>query len=137
MTPGTSSGHRQHHISLPCHHTAQHRTLDPTLCLVKAWAYTVHRLLRIPGSHSINDRQHFHRPFHWPPFMIHYSWSSSPMGKENLGFSTKLIGPHSNHSAAAMTMYLNGIPLYTIMILGRWSSDASDGYRTSAFSKIC
>ena len=28
----------------------QHRTLDPVLCPVKAWAYTVRRLLRLPSS---------------------------------------------------------------------------------------
>lgn len=34
------------------------------------------------------------------------------------------IGLHSMRSASAMAMYLNGIPVYTIMLLGRWSSDA-------------
>jgi hypothetical protein len=34
------------------------------------------------------------------------------------------VGLHSMRSASAMAMYLNGIPVYTIMLLGRWSSDA-------------
>ena len=39
------------------------------------------------------------------------------------GLSSKDIGLHSIRSSAAMAMYLNSIPVYTIMLLGRWSSD--------------
>jgi hypothetical protein len=38
--------------------------------------------------------------------------------------SEKDIGLHSIRSSAAMAMYLNHVPVYTIMLLGRWSSDA-------------
>lgn len=34
------------------------------------------------------------------------------------------IGLHSLRSSSAMAMYLNGVPVYTIMLIGRWSSDA-------------
>ena len=34
------------------------------------------------------------------------------------------VGLHSMRSAAAMAMYLKNVPVYTIMLLGRWSSDA-------------
>jgi integrase len=40
------------------------------------------------------------------------------------GLEPTEIGLHSLRSSAAMAMYLNGIPVYTIMLLGRWSSDA-------------
>ena len=40
------------------------------------------------------------------------------------GLNDKDVGLHSIRSSAAMAMYLNGIPVYTIMLLGRWSSDA-------------
>jgi hypothetical protein len=40
------------------------------------------------------------------------------------GLKPNEIGLHSLRSAAAMGMYLNDIPVYTIMLLGRWSSDA-------------
>jgi len=36
----------------------------------------------------------------------------------------KDIGLHSVRASAAMAMYLNDIPVYTIMLIGRWSSDA-------------
>jgi hypothetical protein len=35
------------------------------------------------------------------------------------------IGLHLMRSASAMAMYLNAIPVFTIMLLGRWSSDVS------------
>jgi hypothetical protein len=47
-------------------------------------------------------------------------------------------GLHSLRSSAAMAMYLNGIPVYTIMLLGRWSSDAFLRYirkQVTEFSK--
>ena len=34
------------------------------------------------------------------------------------------VGTHSLQSAAAMAMFLGGLPVYLIMLMGRWSSDA-------------
>ena len=36
----------------------------------------------------------------------------------------KEVGTHSIRSGAAMAMYLGECPVYTIMMIGRWSSDA-------------
>ncbi len=41
-----------------------------------------------------------------------------------MGFTPEQIGLHSARSGAAMAMYLAGVPVYTIMLIGRWSSDA-------------
>jgi hypothetical protein len=46
------------------------------------------------------------------------------MGKDKLGFGPEEVGTHSNRSAGAMSMFLSGTPVYTIMLIGRWSSDA-------------
>ena len=46
------------------------------------------------------------------------------LGKEKLGFMEHDVGTHSNRSGGAMGMFLAGTPVYTIMLLGRWSSDA-------------
>jgi hypothetical protein len=43
---------------------------------------------------------------------------------DEFNIKAKDVGLHSMRSASAMAMYLNGIPVYTIMLLGRWSSDA-------------
>ena len=45
-------------------------------------------------------------------------------GEEKLGFKAEEIGTHSIRSGAAMAMYLGKCPVYTIMMIGRWSSDA-------------
>jgi hypothetical protein len=50
--------------------------------------------------------------------------ATATLGPNNLGFTEKQIGLHSARSSAAMAMYLAGIPVCTIMLLGRWSSDA-------------
>ncbi len=46
------------------------------------------------------------------------------LGVEKLGFGPDEIGTHSNRSGGAMGMFLAGTPVYTIMLMGRWSSDA-------------
>ena len=46
------------------------------------------------------------------------------IGKENLGFESKDVGCHSIRSGAAMALYLGHVPVLTIMIIGRWKSDA-------------
>jgi hypothetical protein len=57
---------------------------------------------------------------------------------ELLNIKPDECGLHSLRSSAAMAMYLNGIPVYTIMLLGRWSSDAFLRYirkQVTEFSK--
>jgi hypothetical protein len=46
------------------------------------------------------------------------------MGKQRLGFGPEEVGTHSNRSGGAMSMFLSGTPVYSIMLIGRWSSDA-------------
>jgi len=48
----------------------------------------------------------------------------SKLGNATLGFSAEEIGTHSNGSGGAMGMFLAGTPVYMIMLMGRWSSDA-------------
>jgi hypothetical protein len=43
---------------------------------------------------------------------------------KGLGLDPKRIGLHCLRLLAVMAMYLNGVPVYTIMLLGCWSSDA-------------
>ena len=39
-----------------------------------------------------------------------------------LNLDPNCVGLHSARAAAAMAMYLNGVPPYTIMLIGRWKS---------------
>jgi hypothetical protein len=50
--------------------------------------------------------------------------AATAVGPDTLGFTAKEIGLHSSRSGAAMAMYLADISVFTIMLLGRWSSDA-------------
>ena len=50
--------------------------------------------------------------------------SASVFGESKLGFKIKDIGTHSIRSGAAMAMYLDEVPVYIIMLIVRWSSDA-------------
>ncbi len=46
------------------------------------------------------------------------------IGKAHLGISKQEMGTHSIRSGAAMAMYLGKCPVYTIMLIGWWSSNA-------------
>jgi hypothetical protein len=46
------------------------------------------------------------------------------IGEDRLGFKAMELGTHSIRSGAAMGMYLASVPVFTIMLIGRWSSDA-------------
>ena len=46
------------------------------------------------------------------------------MGKEVLGYSAEEIGTKSIRSAAAMAMFMDDTPVFMIMLMDRWSSDA-------------
>ena len=50
--------------------------------------------------------------------------AATVLGEETLGFKPNEIGTHSIRSGAAMAMHLAEVRVYTIMIFGRWSSDA-------------
>jgi hypothetical protein len=46
------------------------------------------------------------------------------VGEDSLGFKASKIGTHLICSCAAMQMYLGECPVYTIVLIGCWSSDA-------------
>jgi hypothetical protein len=46
------------------------------------------------------------------------------IGEGILNIKAEEVGTHSLRSAAAMAMFLGGLPVYLIMLMGRWSSDA-------------
>jgi hypothetical protein len=46
------------------------------------------------------------------------------IGEDVLGFNGCNMGKHSICSGAVMAMHLANVPVYTIMLVGWWSSDA-------------
>jgi hypothetical protein len=82
-------------------------------------------MFALPTSHQTNPRQprkiqshHGERNDHPHPKSV------ANMGTEHLGFKPEECGTHSIRSAAAMAMHMAGVPVYTIMLIGRWSNDA-------------
>ena len=45
-------------------------------------------------------------------------------GETKLGIHRSEIGTKSIRSGAAMAMYLSGVPVFSIMLIGRWSTTA-------------
>jgi len=105
------------------------RTDDPILCPVKQWARLVNRIWTYPGTtedtpvctvwrhdrrEQVTSRQ----------VITSLRAACATIGSAHLGFEPDEIGTHSLRSGAAMEMYLAGVPVYTIMLIGRWSSDA-------------
>ena len=48
----------------------------------------------------------------------------SVFGSEKLRIKPDEIGTHLIRSGGAMAMYLGGVPVFAIQLIGRWSSDA-------------
>ena len=46
------------------------------------------------------------------------------IGEDILNIKAEEMGTHSLRSAAAMAMFIGGLPVNLIMLIGRWSSDA-------------
>jgi hypothetical protein len=109
---------------------SQHRSNDPLLCPVNIWAKIVKRIYSYPTSSPdtpVNtyffseDSQNL---FSGKELLSRIRIAAKSIGEEVLGFPPESIGLHSARSGAAMAMYLGGVPVFTIMLLGRWSSDA-------------
>ena len=109
----------------------QWHTNDKELCPVKDWATTIDRLRSYPNYKDT-----------WPVYYYYDKTSKKAnqitsteiatdikaavdaIGPRILGFTSKDVGTHSNRAGFAMMNYLSGRPVYTIMLLGRWLSDA-------------
>jgi hypothetical protein len=112
------------------HDTVIHgRTDDSVLCPVLQWARLVKRIWTYPGA-SLDTpvctvwRNGRMEHITSKSILQHLRAACSSYGSARLGFEPHEVGTHSLRSGAAMEMYLGEIPVYTIMLIGRWSSDA-------------
>ena len=107
----------------------QYRSDDHDLCPVEAWATVIRRLKSYPGYdaewpvYTFHDGQHFSH-LHSSEFLMDIRAAVDVIGPAILGFTSADVGIHSNRSGGAMMMYLAKTPPYTIMMIGRWSSNA-------------
>jgi len=110
------------------HETIIHgRTDNPVLCPVKQWALLVNRIWSYQGTTENTQvstvwRHDRREQITSRQVITSLLAACATIGSARLGFEE--IGTHSLRSGAAMEMYLAAVPVYTIMLIGRWSSDA-------------
>jgi hypothetical protein len=99
---------------------------DPNLSLAECLSITFEFQKRDSPNYSVNlfrfsDGKKY--LFTGTELLKRLSLAATVIGEDILGFSAKEIGLHSARSGA-MAMYLAHAPVFTIMLLGRWSIDA-------------
>ena len=102
---------------------------DLILCGVRQWAAVVKRIRSYPGATEDTPVSAV-----WRNGKMEHITSKEmtlalraavlSIGEDILGIKAEEVGTHSIRSGAAMSMYLGECPVYTIMMIGRWSSDA-------------
>ncbi|KOR29253.1 hypothetical protein TI04_09070 [Achromatium sp. WMS2] len=108
----------------------QHRSGDPLLCPVVAWIAVVIRVRSYPGTCQTTPVNVFQNSegklqlLRASDMLLQLRLAVVIHGTQRLGFEPSDLGTHSIRSGAAMAMYLNNIPVHTIMMIGRWSSVA-------------
>jgi hypothetical protein len=101
------------------------------LCPVIAWANTIKRVLSYPHTSNTSTVNTFLNPKNNRLVRIssrqtreHIKLIVKQIGPKSLGVDITRVGTHSIRSSCAMLLYLAKIPTATIMLLGRWKSDA-------------
>ena len=104
-------------------------TDDPVLCPILQWAQLVNRILSYPNTTcdapvcAVWRHRRLDKIASTQVLSAHHA-ASKAVGSACLGFKPSKMGTHSLCSGAAMKMYLAGVPVYTIMLISRWSNDA-------------
>ena len=106
-----------------------HRSGCTLLCPVRSWASIVRRVLSYPGT--IIDNWVNTILVEKSPKTISSTTAQTKIrsaagivGEDVLGFSPSDIGKYSIRLGAAMHMYLAQVPTFSMMMIGRWSSEA-------------
>lgn len=102
---------------------------DKLLCPVIAWTKVVQRIMKCPGTNLDTHVNTFFsggkiREISSNDLLKALRAAATVLTEARLGFKPDEIGTHSIRSGAAMAMYLDEVPVYTVMLIGRWSSDA-------------
>ena len=106
----------------------QWRTHHPLLCPVRQWAELSLRIYSYPGATEntpVSATWRHNRIEHVTSQDIITTLRNAVKahGEDDLRIYQHEIGTHLIRSGAAMAMYLGGVPVFAIMMIGRWSSD--------------
>jgi hypothetical protein len=107
----------------------QWRTTDDILCPVRQWAALVQRIWAYPAATAdtpVSAVLRHNKINHITSNDIVQALRDSlkTYGEARLRINIDEIGTHSIRSGAAMAMYLGGVPVFAIQMIGRWSSDS-------------
>ena len=107
----------------------QWATRHSTLCPVFQWASLVQRIRSYPNTDENSDVStifHHGRIHHITSKIVTNALRDgvTAIGSGKLRIDPSEVGTHSIRSGSAMAMYLGGVPVFAIQIIGRWSSDA-------------
>jgi hypothetical protein len=107
----------------------QHHTRDAELCPVWLWSAIICQILSYPSTGlftSINNVLVDGKLLEVTSKMLLDCLRAIVkfIGEDHLGFKAMELGTHSICSGAAMGMYLASVPVFTIMLISHWSSDA-------------
>ena len=99
------------------------------LCPVKQWAAIVKRIGSYPGSSmttKVSAVLVHGRISHITQKQVNDALRDGvkAYGESKLQILASEVGTHSLRSGSAMAMYLGGIPVYAIQLIGRWKSDS-------------
>ncbi|KAL7524113.1 hypothetical protein ACHAXR_000446, partial [Thalassiosira sp. AJA248-18] len=110
-------------------------TSDTLLCPVTLFAFTITRLRSYPQYDPqwpiftfFDKQKNKFIPIRSKEIQQDIKLAVKTIGRDILGFGPADVGTHSNRSALAMQLYLQRVPPYTIMLIGRWRSDAFLSY---------
>ena len=106
-------------------HKSTHAIHNPVL----AWANTVHRFMSYPGFDQtwtvdtwFNGKTQI--CIKSSAILDDIKASVYYLGEDKLGFAVEDVGTDSIRSSCAMLMYLNSVPIFMIMLVRRWRSEA-------------
>ena len=105
------------------------RTNDPILCPVLQAAAIIRRIRALPGSSSVTTINTYQSGLQLYTLsattaLHRLRLRATQLGQAKVGFTGNEIGLHSIRTSAAMAMVLSGTPVYMVMLIGRWKSDA-------------
>jgi hypothetical protein len=108
----------------------QHRTAnDKILCPVRSWALIIKRINQYPKTNentTVNTFMAKNKLVRITSTQTRNLIRShvQSIGPHRLGVDVKTVGTHSLRSSCAMLLYLSNVRTSTIMLVGRWKSDA-------------
>jgi hypothetical protein len=97
------------------------------MCPVKLWASIITWIISYKGTNQnspVSLEQHRNNTISITSEMVENLLKDGivAIGETKLGIHCSEVGMHSIRSGAAMAMYLAGVSIFSIMLIGRWSS---------------